>query len=309
MPDEVSFDVRYYRLSPEIERYFTHLYAFDIDCGSDSYIEDLLHPEWAAMRIVDGEPPSAVIGPGALKKQWPFTISGPTSNPLRFRVYSSRVWGLGLQPAGWAKFVDGNAREFANRTFDAAANPAFRALAPVLELVQDSAVEPDHVASSIDTFLRSLLHRSSPHEKQIRAFHQAVNDPAIASVAQLRDILDIGARSLERLSSRYFGFPPKQVLRRQRFLRSLALYMLDSSRSWSDAMDGQYYDQAQFVRDFRSFMGMTPSEYASAPHPIIDRIIARRMEDQGALPKADLPTLLRLSQKSRDAHKSGNQRD
>ena len=40
-------------------------------------------------------------------------------------------------------------------------------------------------------------------------------------------------------------------------------------------------------------MGMTPSEYAAMPHPIIDRIMAQRMADQGAAPETDLPTILR----------------
>ena len=102
-------------------------------------------------------------------------------------------------------------------------------------------------------------------------------------------------RSLERLCGRYFGFPPKLLLRRQRFLRSVAQFMAASRRSWSQALDSQYYDQAQFVRDFRSFMGMTPSEYAEAPHPILDKVIAQRMADQGAAPQTDLPTLLRYT--------------
>ena len=71
--------------------------------------------------------------------------------------------------------------------------------------------------------------------------------------------------------------------------------MLDPGRSWSDALDGQYYDQAQFVRDFRSFMGMAPSEYADMPHPIMEKIIAHRMADQGAAPETDLPTIRRYT--------------
>ena len=83
------------------------------------------------------------------------------------------------------------------------------------------------------------------------------------------------------------------LLRRQRFLRSLAGHMLDPARGWSKALDEQYYDQAQFVRDFRSFMGTTPSEYADAPHPILEKIMAQRLADQGAAPATDLPTVLR----------------
>ena len=53
------------------------------------------------------------------------------------------------------------------------------------------------------------------------------------------------------------------------------------------------FDQAHFVRDFRAFMGMTPSEYAERPHPIIGRTMAQRMADHGIAPQTDLPTILR----------------
>ena len=49
------------------------------------------------------------------------------------------------------------------------------------------------------------------------------------------------------------------------------------------------------MRDFRSFMGMTPSDYADAPHPILEKIMAQRMADQGAAPQTDLPTVLRYT--------------
>ena len=134
-----------------------------------------------------------------------------------------------------------------------------------------------------------------PHEAQILACQEALRDPDIANVSELGERLDINRRSLERLCGRYFGFPPKLLLRRQRFLRSLAQFMLEPVDSWSAALDWQYYDQAQFVRDFRSFMGVTPSEYAYQPHPILEKIMAQRMADQGAAPQTDLPTVLRYT--------------
>ena len=42
-------------------------------------------------------------------------------------------------------------------------------------------------------------------------------------------------------------------------------------------------------------MGMTPSEYADTPHPILEKIMAQRMADQGAAPQTDLPTVLRYT--------------
>ncbi|MEO6387962.1 MAG: helix-turn-helix domain-containing protein [Croceibacterium sp.] len=254
---------------------------------------DQLHPEWAALRFTEGPPPIACVGPGELVPQWPFVANGPTSKAIQFGVTRSRVWGLGLQPAGWSKFVDEPANTFSDRTVDGTSDPAFALFAPILDVVSRGEGDADLIAEQIDQLLLRHAARPVPDERRILACQEALRDPDVANVAELADRLGIGGRSLERLCSRYFGFPPKLLLRRQRFLRSLAGFMLDPGRSWSKALDSQYYDQAQFVRDFRSFMGMSPTEYADRPHPILSPIMAQRLADQGAAPQTDLPTVLR----------------
>jgi AraC-like DNA-binding protein len=292
---DFSISVRFFRLSDALQPYFTALYHFEFDCPGGTYIPDYLHPEWTVMRLTRGAPPIATIGPGPLRKQWPLVVSGPTSRSIRFGITTSSVFGLGLQPAGWARFVAGRACDFADRTIDGETDPAFRLFAPLLAMAQEPYTLPDGVAGRINDYLMGCLGPAPRQEGEIRALHEALLDSEIGSVEQLSQRLGIGRRSLERLCARYFGFPPKLLLRRQRFLRSLAQFMLDPQTSWSEALDGQYYDQAQFVRDFRSFMGMTPSEYADMPHPILDKIMAQRMADQGAAPQTDLPTLLRYT--------------
>ena len=117
----------------------------------------------------------------------------------------------------------------------------------------------------------------------------------MATVGELVARTGLALHSLERLTRRYFGFSPKLLLRRQRFLRSLAHYMLDPSLNWIGAIDGQYHDQAQFVRDFKAFMGLTPRRYAALPHPILNPIMRQRMSDAGALQPTDLPTIARYA--------------
>ena len=292
---DFSIEVSFYRLSEALQPYFTALYMFDIECAEGVLIEDFLHPEWAAMRFTRGPVPAASWGPGELVPQWPFVANGPNSKSIHFGITGSRIWGLGLMPSGWAKLVGGRACDFTNRTVDGMADAAFSVFSPILALAQDPVTPPEAIARRINAYLLQHLGRPSPHEEQIMACHAALRDADVANVAELGERLGLTARSLERLCGRYFGFPPKLLLRRQRFLRSLAQFMLDPGSSWSEALDGQYYDQAQFVRDFRSFMGMTPSEYADTPHPIMDKIIAHRMVDQGAAPQTDLPTFLRYT--------------
>ena len=295
MATEVSVEVRFDRLSEALQPYFTALYATTIECPPGTLVTDCLHPEWAALRFTEGPPPVACVGPGAMAPQWPFVANGPTSKSIQFGVTRSRVWGLGLQPAGWSKFVEQPAGALSDTTVDGSAHQAFALFAPLLGVVNSAAGDADRIAAGINAFLMRHARRGVPQEAQILACQAALRDPEVASVAALGERLGVGRRTLERLCVRYFGFPPKLLLRRQRFLRSLAQFMIDPRRTWSKAIDDQYYDQAQFVRDFRSFMGTTPSEYADAPHPILEKIMAQRLADQGAAPQTDLPTVLRYT--------------
>ena len=293
MNQRFTVGVRYYRLSEQLRPYFTALYAFDIECAEGEHVEDYLHPEWTAMRFVIGAVPQACVGPGELAPQWPFVASGPTSKALHFRLTSGTIWGLGLQPAGWARFAGGDARDLTDRTVDGSRHPSLALFRPIEAIVRNPSLHADEAAAAINTYLMNQAAQPVRQEPLVFACQEALRDPDIANVAEFGERLGLNARALERLCARYFGFPPKTLLRRQRFLRSLASFMLDGQRVWSSALDRQYYDQAQFVKDFRSFMGMTPSEYAAMPHPIIDRIMAQRMADQGAAPETDLPTILR----------------
>jgi shikimate dehydrogenase len=51
---------------------------------------------------------------------------------------------------------------------------------------------------------------------------------------------------------------------------------------WVGAMDGHYHDQAQFVRDFRQFMGMSPRQYAALDKPILAAVMRERARIAGA---------------------------
>ncbi|TIX49256.1 AraC family transcriptional regulator [Alteraurantiacibacter aquimixticola] len=294
MSEEFAIDVRFYRLSVELQPYFTALYSFTIICDDDVMVEDRLHPEWAAMRFTEsGSYPIAAIAPDDIAVTWPFVASGPTSRAIKFGLKHSRVWGLGLQPAGWAKYVTAPASQVADRIVNAGEMDCFSVFWPILDIARNGSDDTDETARQINGYLMEQDHRPVPGEAKILACQEALRDAEVADVAILAERMGMERRTLERLCSRYFGFPPKMLIRRARFLRSLARFMLEPMQNWSRALDEQYFDHAHFVRDFRSFMGITPTEYAEAPHPVLERIMAQRMADQGAAPPTDLPTVLR----------------
>ena len=118
---------------------------------------------------------------------------------------------------------------------------------------------------------------AAPVDPAIAALNAALVDPEMIAVADLAERLDMNVRSLERLCRRAFGFPPKLLLRRQRFLRSLERFMLDPSLKWLGVLGSHYHDQSHFVRDFRRFMGMSPSDYAKVEKPLLSAAAQARM--------------------------------
>ena len=295
MGQNFNLDVSYYRLSEAIQPYFTALYSFTIDCQEPTFVEDFLHPEWAAMRFTaHGAPPEARVIPAPMQDCWPFVVSGPTNRAIHFRLRTSRIYGLGLQPAGWARFIGVPAASLSNAIADGSQS-AFAAFAPLLDEARAAGDDDDRAAARMNAHLLDLFERTPPEPARVLQCQEALKNPDMHEVEELAAELGISRRTLERMCTQYFGFPPKTLLRRQRFLRSLGRFMAEAPGNWSKALDRQYFDQAHFVRDFRSFMGMTPSEYAAMPHPILDRIIAQRMVDQGAATQTDLPTVLRYA--------------
>ncbi|MBO9697815.1 MAG: helix-turn-helix transcriptional regulator [Sphingopyxis sp.] len=280
-PASPHIATRFFPLSEPLRPYLSTIYLTEVAVADGARVVDYLHPEWANLRFVDGDPPRAAIGDGPVIEVPRFVATGPTSHATRFAAGTMRTWGVGVLPMGWAKFIPLAADELADRLCDGAAHPAFARVAPLagpLGQIDDT----DAAAALIDAHFCALLAEAPPDDPMILAAHAALVDDDLSSVADLSAKLGLSERSIERLCHRAFGFSPKLLLRRQRFLRSLARFMLDPSMAWIDTMDHLYYDQAQFTRDFQRFMGMGPRDYATLPKPILGAAAFARTAAFGA---------------------------
>lgn len=86
-------------------------------------------------------------------------------------------------------------------------------------------------------------------------------------IVSVVDQIGISHRRFIALFQRETGYTPKRYSRIRRFQRLLRL--MNENRhiaDWSDiAFDCGYYDQSHFIRDFRAFSGLNPSDYATIP--------------------------------------------
>ncbi|WP_349513679.1 helix-turn-helix domain-containing protein [Erythrobacter sp. NFXS35] len=265
-----------------LQPFVTAYYCADVTCSPrDAWLEDYLHPEWVNLRFLLNTEAQSVIGAGELQHCSDFTVTGPTSRASRFRMRSGRVWGIGLLPEGWAALLPAQAGDYADRLVDGLADPVFEDFVLLVRALAASEGGYAQELALIEAHMAALFAQALPVDPDIAALTAALVDPKLVAVAELAGHLGMTTRSLERLSRRAFGFTPKLLLRRQRFLRSLARFMLDPSLKWLGALDDLYYDQSHFVRDFRCFMGMSPSAYAKLDKPLLIAAARARMAVAG----------------------------
>lgn len=277
-----SATMRFFAPAPALAPYLSAIYLNHIEVAPGTRLADMLHPEWANLRFIEGDAGIGAVGNGPLQPTPNCVLAGPTCHSARFEVGTMRSWGVGFLPLGWARFVGAPAHRYADRTLDAETDPAFASLVGLRPLIADPNGDPSVQAAIINHHLLGLLARTGPDDPMVVKAHTALADPDIATVEELAERVGMAKHSLARFSRRVFGFAPKLLLRRQRFLRTLGEVMLDPTRNWSDALDLNYHDQSHFNRDFRRFMGLSPGAYMARSHPIIAAAVRGRMAAAGA---------------------------
>lgn len=262
------------RLRPYISTYW------ELTVTGDGAIEDLLPPEWANIRMTFDTPwdfGSSRENMTRLKTE--AIIQGPTSRATWVRGPVGTAFGIGVLPTGWNRIWKADASECADQ------------VQPLDTLVGQDMAARCHAelaactsladrAAHCDALMLSLLEATprSAFDDQVLQLFQVLTDPDMAMVEQITATLGITQSRLARLTKRAFGFPPKLLLRRQRFLRMLGALMARPYSEWSDFLDPQYVDQSHMIRDFNHFIGMSPGRYMSTARPIIAAAAKGRAE-------------------------------
>jgi AraC-like DNA-binding protein len=276
---EAEFSMRIVPPSPRLRRYISAFYAFDIASGVP--VDDLAVPEWGNIRLIQSGGYQHGHG-GQWSDGFPAMLQGPSSQAVPFRVDRCNMIGLGLLPEGFARFwaIDLGTIADASAPLDQIMGPAATRLADLLAAATDT----DARLMAIDTFFLELLDRTRepPATADVARIHALLNNPEISQIPELADAAGMSPASLARFCKKRFGFAPKLLLRRQRFLRMLEALHARPYAEWPDFLDPQYVDQSHMIRDFRHFMGMTPGQYLAQPRLVQRASAANRSEALGS---------------------------
>ena len=252
-----------HRPSPALEPYVTFYYFVT----TTRPITDFLYPEWGNVRLsLDGEWQVAVDGcydrvPG------PSLLFGPTDRRSLVTASPGRMIGFGLTPIGWHRLIGGDCARMAN-----AVRPLGDALGIGVESLRAGMIaDGDDEAASVrrwETILHGLLASRPPGHPRVLAVDRALRGTP-DDVRAFARAMALSERSLHRLCLDTFGFAPKRLLRRQRFLRTLGRVRAAVGAPVTPSLGEDYYDLPQFYRDFRDFMGMSARDYFAAPRDLM----------------------------------------
>ena len=198
-----------------------------------------------------------------LQETLPHPCVNMVIEPDRARVYGvetrrsgqllrgrGRAVGTKFRPGAFRPFVDFDVAELTDRSL------------PIRDVF---GAVPEADISAVEEFLRERLPERDANVALIADMARAMlADPSLTRVEDLTRTFGISARSLQRLFRRYVGVGPKWVLQRYRLHEAAERIADGEGGDWAAfAIELGYFDQAHFIKDFKTLVGCSPAEYAA----------------------------------------------
>lgn len=274
--------MRYWKPAPALAGLVSGYHLYAIETPPDTPHRDVFQPAWANLRVLlTPETQWRVrVGEGAWQRVSECALFGPSSHVTWSESGSGVVVGAGLTPLGWARLSEAHAADWANRVADCAA--VFGGTVTALRALLCAANSDDALPDLLDAFLIGAMARPTRLDRAIIKFDAALLDTASTTITALATRVGTTTRSLERLATRAFGFPPKLLLRRARFFRSLHAIRRADPHDRTTAIDPGYTDYSHFVHDAHDFLGMSPGAFLKLDMPLFSLSVKLRDEVLGS---------------------------
>lgn len=241
--------------------YLTEYHALDSDPAVYPGAERALLPGWPLIRFtLTDQPVRLKLGPRIYDPVPTAALYGTTTRAMRITTTGGVTIGVGVSPLGWSRLF----RESADRIRDQVV-PLDRMLPPaqvsaLYHRLRNSDQGAD-IKPILDSFFLALLGPPSRDEPLINAFIELLREENDHDLASASERVGISPVQLRRLTIRYFGFPPKILMIRARFMRSLIRMLLAGPQPDYSLMASSYFDLSHFLRDADRFLGTSPRRF------------------------------------------------
>jgi AraC-like DNA-binding protein len=237
---------------PPLAAYVEMLWLFDAYAPSHGKAQERVLPTGTVELVIN-------LSPGSSQDSG--VICGPHSE---FFVLDSAsqaaVIGVHFHPGGSHPFLGLPASELHNTqvSLETVWGPAARTLR---QMLLDEPL-PQRKLAILEMALLEKLVQETAHPA-VRYALRAFTDPEqLVSIADVTGRIGMSPRAFIQVFSGEVGLTPKLFCRVQRFQAVLKALQSLAVVDWTEvALAAGYYDQAHFIRDFKSFCGLSPTAY------------------------------------------------
>ncbi|WEK43474.1 MAG: helix-turn-helix domain-containing protein [Candidatus Sphingomonas colombiensis] len=205
------------------------------------------------------------------------SFTGPTNVAGWVEAQGGTVVGIGLHAEGWARLFGGDLSAYANRVVP------LSALDMGADALRETLDRDRHPPAAFEQWLDRLLASHRVVDPRLARLEALITDATVMRIEMLAEELNLTARQLGTLTRQNFGFTPKVLLRRRRFLRALSV-TLDAAPEESGGLlaAAGYWDRSHFLRDAHLFLGCSIREFRQRRGPLHALVMQTRADVLGA---------------------------
>jgi AraC-like DNA-binding protein len=235
------------------------------ECSEPSEGPDRIVPDGRPELVIHyGRPFGEVGESGAAIAQHDAIFAGQVTRPLVLRsAGNAGVLGVRFRPGGARAFLGMPMRHATDQRI--ALEALFPGEGSALAREVAAAADDARRASIAGDFVLARI-TAHGHAEDAIVTRSVATLEARAGAIPMDDLVaaaGIGRRQLERRFGDAVGIGPALLASILRFRSVFDVIEHDGSRPWTDAaLAAGYYDQSHFIREFRRFVGCTPSAFA-----------------------------------------------
>jgi len=255
--------IQQFEVIPELQPYVKLICTMDCEDGADTNHIRVLPDTCVELFVNYTSTPLAVIGNDVYHR------SIVTSRMSRYSDVQMRK-GAGciaicFYPGEAYRFFNLPMHQLADKTL--VLSDLWNGMAGEIESKLSDACSHKERSAILQKYLLQQLIRNERDQQVAECLRKIQRSAGHIFVSQLSTDTGLSQRHLSRKFLQIVGLSPKEYLRVFRFIRSLDHLKKYPLLSLTEvAYQSAYYDQAHFIRDFKSFTGHTPGQVALSSH-------------------------------------------
>lgn len=264
MSEQRPAPVDYWKPGAALRRYVSAYHRYCVAMPPGTVFRDVFFPSWATVRIAlpGSDDWSVRLGTRNYEPVPAMALFGPSSHAGYLSCTRGTLVGVGLLPLGWATLFGGDAARLANRVVP------LEQLDPGCDLLTEALADGEDPVAAFDAWLGARLALRAPPDPRIEPLFRLIESPATRRAEEIAEALEVTPRALAALTRYHFGFTPKLLLRRARFLRALSGVLARPAEANQLLEEAGYWDRSHFLRDSHLFLGCSIREFNKRRGPL-----------------------------------------